>query len=57
MTQAERNRIEKPWDEWAINTAQEERQTRYQKRKTERLEKKKSLEERNEALRNMLNRK
>ena len=57
MTQAEKNRMERPLDEWAIHTAQKEMQTRYQRRKANRLEKKKKLEERNEALRNMLNRK
>lgn len=57
MTQAEKNRIEKPLDEWAINAAYAEMQTRYQKRKANRLEKKKRLEERNEALQNMLRRK
>ena len=57
MTQAEKNRIERPLDEWAINAALSERQIRYQKRKAERQERKKRLEERNEALQNMLRRK
>ena len=57
MTQAEKNRMERPLDEWAINAAQREMQTRYQRRKADRQEKRKKLEERNEALRDMLNRK
>ena len=57
MTQAEKNRMERPLDEWAIHTAQKEIQSRNYRRRADRQEKRKKLEERNEALRDMLNRK
>ena len=57
MTQAEKNRTERSRDEWAIYEAQEEIRTHRQRRKANRLERKNKLDERNEALRNMLNRK
>ena len=56
MTQSEKNRTEQIRDEWTVNAAQEEMRERYQRRKADRRERKRQLEERNEALRNMLRR-
>ena len=57
MTKTELIHMEQEGGEWAAAANRNQMTERYQRRKAKRLEKKKRLEERNEALRNMLNRK
>ena len=57
MTQNEESRTERLWDGRAVNAAQKEMAALRHRRKADRAENRKKLEERNEALRNMINRK
>ena len=57
MTKTEMIHMEQEGGEWIAARNREQMLERYQQRKAKRQEKKQRLEERNEALRNMLNRK
>ena len=56
MTKTELIHTEQEGGEWNAAVNRDQMTERYQQRKTERQERKRRLEERNEALRNMLNR-
>ena len=57
MTKTEMIHMEQEGGEWTTAVKRNQMLERYQRRKAKRQEKKRRLEERNEALRNMLNRK
>ena len=57
MTNAELIHTKQEGSEWTVAAKRKQMTERYIRRKAERLERKQKLEERNEALRNMLNRK
>lgn len=57
MANPEMIRTEREENEWSQAVQQNQVLEEYQKKKAERLEKRRRMEERNEALRNMLNRK
>ena len=56
MTKTEMIHMEQEGGDWTTAAKRNQMLERYQRRKAKRLEKKRSLEERNEALREMLNR-
>ena len=57
MTKTEMIHREQEGGEWTVARNRDQMMEGYQRRKTIRQEKKRRLEERNEALRNMMNRK
>ena len=57
MTKTEMTHMEQEGGDWTVAVKRNQMLERYQKRKSRRQEKKRRLEEQNEALRNMLNRK
>ena len=57
MTKTELIHMEQEGGDWSTAVKRDQMLERYQRRKAKRQEKKRRLEEQNEALRNMLNRK